>query len=53
MTEYRSLLQSALKTARKCYICEPTLEGKREWMRLIKECLKELNDISRMKDAIQ
>ena len=42
MTEYRQLLQAALKTARKGYICEPTKEGKKEWMRLIKVCLKEL-----------
>lgn len=43
MTEYRQLLQATLKTARKCYICEPTLEGKKEWLRLIKSCLEELN----------
>lgn len=49
MTEYRSLLQAALKTARQCYVLEPTLEGKKEWMNLIKECLKELNDVSRRK----
>lgn len=49
MTEYRELLQAALKTARKAYVCEPTLEGKREWLGLIKECLKELNDVSRAK----
>lgn len=43
MSEYRSLLQAALKTARKCYVLEPTLDGKKEWMRLIKNCLEELN----------
>jgi len=49
MTAYRELLQAALKTARQCYILEPTKQGKAEWFRLIKECLKELNDVSRMK----
>jgi hypothetical protein len=43
MTEYREILQAALKTARKAYVCEPTREGKKEWMRLIKVCLEELN----------
>ncbi len=43
MSEYRQLLQAALKTARKAYVCEPTREGKKEWMRLIKVCLEELN----------
>ena len=43
MTEYRQLLQAALKTARQGYVCEPTTEGKREWMRLIKVCLEELS----------
>lgn len=43
MTEYRELLQAALKTARKAYVYEPTREGKKEWMRLIKVCLEELN----------
>ena len=43
MTEYREILQAALKTARKAYVCEPTLEGKKEWMRLIKVCLEELS----------
>lgn len=44
MTEYIALLQATLKTARKCYICEPSREGKREWLRLIKECLRELGE---------
>lgn len=48
MTEYRAILQAALKTARQCYIMEPTKEGKKEWFNLIKECLKELNDVNRM-----
>ena len=48
MTEYRSLLQAALKTARQCYILEPTRQGKQEWLRLIKECLRELNEVPRI-----
>lgn len=46
MTEYRDLLIQAIKTARKAYICEPTREGKREWLYLIKSCKKELNELT-------
>ncbi len=45
MEMYPELLRATIKKARKCYILEPTLEGKAVWMELIVKFKKELHEL--------
>jgi hypothetical protein len=47
MEHYTDLLTAAIKTARKMYICEPTREGKLEWIKLCDKLKKERNELQR------
>jgi hypothetical protein len=42
MEMYVSLLEVAIKNARKCYILEPTREGKLIWLETLTKFKKEL-----------
>lgn len=47
MEHYNGLLDTAIQTARKMYICEPTREGKLEWLKLCVKLKNERNKLQR------